>query len=151
MPTLVEQIDQAISILAQIRSSLTTPAVPVQAPNNLPSGWVPFGGVLPEQVGNKAPMPRCFDTHRIIWEAAQRGDALTEGGPAVFTDGLVGWPGPDGKAFRIGDWQKLGTQAVFDVITWFDAESPECAEWKKSATVAPFLPKSSPAMFPLSR
>lgn len=151
MPTLIEQIDQAISILAQLRSSLTTPAVPGQAPNNVPGGWVPLGGVLPEQVGNKAPMPRCFDTHRMIWEAAQRGDPTTEGGAGITVNGLVGWPGPDGKAFRIGDYQRLGTQAVLDAINWLDSESPECAAWKASPAVAPFLPKSPPAMFPLSR
>lgn len=150
MPTLVEQLDQAITILSQLRAGLTTPTTPT-TPVNTPGGWTSFGGVLPDQVGNKAPMPRCFDTHRIVWEAAQRGDPTVDGGAGITVNGIVGWPGPDGKAFRIAEYQKLGTQAVFDAITWLDNESPECADWKKSPAVVPFLPKFPPAMFPLSK
>ncbi len=129
------------------------PAMLVQYANEgKPHPWVDWApGVLPEHAGNKAPMPRCFDTHRIIWEAAQRGDPVAEGRPPVAVEGINGWPGPDGKAFRIAEYQRLGTQAVLDAINWLDSESPECAAWKASPAVAPFLPKSPPAMFPLSR
>jgi hypothetical protein len=154
MPTTAEKIDQAISLLAQARAELGAPSAPPAPPSvpvNQPGMWVPLGGVLPDQSGNKAPMPRCFDTHRIIWEAAQRGDPVAEGRPPVAVEGINGWPGPDGKAFRIAEYQRLGTQAVLDAINWLDSESPECAAWKASPAVAPFLPKSPPAMFPLSR
>lgn len=123
----------------------------LEPPTSADPGWTPLGGVLPEQVGNKAPMPRCFDTHRIIWEAAQRGDPVGEGRPPVTVEGINGWPGQDGKAFRMGDYQRLGTQAVLDAINWLWNESPEGEAWKASPAVAPFLPKSPPAMFPLSR
>lgn len=156
MPTTAEKIDQAISLLAQARAELGAPVAvppgPPSVPVNQPGMWVPFGpGVMPDQAGNKAPMPRCFDTHRIIWEAAQRGDPVGEGRPPVTVEGINGWPGPDGKAFRMGDYQRLGTQAVLDAINWLWNESPEGEAWKASPAVAPFLPKSPPAMFPLSR
>ena len=155
MPTTAEKIDQAISLLAQARAELGTPVAPPGPPpgaQNQPGMWVPFGpGTLPDQVGNKAPMPRCFDTHRIIWEAAQRGDPVAEGRPPVTVEGINGWPGPDGKAFRMGDYQRLGTQAVLDAVNWLWNESPEGEAWKVSPAVVPFLPKSAPAMFPLSR
>ena len=71
--------------------------------------------------------------------------------PFGIVEGINGWPGPDGKAFRMGDYQRLGTQAVLDAVNWLWNESPEGEAWKASPAVVPFLPKSAPAMFPLSR
>jgi len=145
--TAAEKLDQAIALLNEVKAGL----YPASAPQDPVKPWTPLGGVLPEQVGNQAPMPRCFDTHRVIWTAAERGDPTIEGGPPLFVDGISGWPGPDGKAFRMGNYQRKGTQAVFDVINWFDSQSPECRAWKLCEGVAPFLPRVAPAMYPLSK
>jgi len=117
-----------------------------------PHPWVDWApGVLPDQAGNNAPMPRCFDTHRGLWEAAQRGDPIREGGPNIKTGNVAGWPGPDGKAFRIADYQRQGTEAVYDAIAWLDSESPHGLAWKASPAVAPTYPKDAPALHPTSR
>lgn len=123
------------------------------ADESKPHPWRDFGKdtPLPELAGNNAPMPRCYDTHRGLWEAAQRGDPIRDGGPNIKTAGVAGWPGPDGKAFRITDYQRKGTEAVYDAIAWLDSESPHGLAWKASPAIAPTYPKDSPAMNPVSR
>lgn len=106
---------------------------------------------LPEDAGNNLGVPRAYDTHKALWLAAQRGDPLKAGGPPVQTGGVNGWPGPDGKAFRIEDYQKKGPQAVLDAIVWLLANSPVVA------TVEARLPHNAdgtlaePQLEPISR
>lgn len=118
----------------------------------LPHAWRDWGTdtPLPELAGNNAPMPRCLDTHRALWEAAQRGDPIREGGPNIKVGDVAGWPGPDNKPFRIQQYQKLGTEAVYKAIAWLDSESPHGLAWKVSPAVAPTYPKDPPALNPVS-
>lgn len=104
--------------------------------------WAP--GVLPELAGTNEKASRSRDTHRALWEAAQRGDPLHEGGSRVMTKGVFGWPDMDGEAFRIDKFARKGSQAVHSAIVWLWFESPEAQVWKRSPAVQNLIPKSAP-------
>lgn len=123
-----------------------------------PHGHVAPGlGVLREETGTGEGAPRSFVTHRAIIDAAERGDPANEGGARVFTDGQGGWPGPDGKVFRMDDYKPRGPRAMHDVTEWLWTKSPEGIAWKASPAVQAQLPRNSdgsladPELEPISR
>ena len=82
-----------------------------------PHAYVPWGpGVLPDQAGTGEAPPRGYDTHRMMWEAAQRGDPVTQGGQQIPTNGIPGWPDRNGRPFRMQAYQQLGSEAVAQAL-----------------------------------
>ena len=82
-----------------------------------PHAYVPWGtGVLPEQSGTNEPVPASYESHKIMWEAAMRGDPVTPGGPNILTNGIPGWPDANGRPFRIFDHLPLGPEAIHAAI-----------------------------------
>ncbi len=94
------------------------PAMLAQFENEAkPHAYVQWqSGVLPEQAGTGEDPPRSYDTHRMLWEAAQRGDPTTMGGVRIRTGGNWGWPDARGEAFRIFDHIPNGPDAVHEAI-----------------------------------
>lgn len=101
-----------------------------------PHAYVPWGtGVLSDQAGTGEKPPASWESHKLMWEAAQRGDPVTPGGPNIFTNGLPGWPvtGDDGavKPFRIFDYTPLGPEAIHAAIARLYV-SPAAQAWLAS-------------------
>lgn len=117
----------------------------------------PGQGVLRDQTGTGAGAPRCFVTHRAIIDAAERGDPLHEGGARIFTGGQGGWPGPDGKVFRMDDYKEKGPEWMHTATEWLWTESPHGTAWKASPAVQSQLPKNpdgslaAPELHPITR
>lgn len=82
-----------------------------------PHAYVPWGpGVLPSQSGTNEQPPASWESHKIMWEAAMRGDPVTPGGPNILTNGIPGWPDANGRPFRIFDYLPLGPEAIHAAI-----------------------------------
>lgn len=117
----------------------------------------PGQGVLREDTGTGEGAPRSFVTHRAIIDAAERGDPVTEGGDRIFTDGQGGWPGPNGKVFRMDDYKPHGPRAMHDATEWLWTQSPHGIAWKASPAVQSQLPRNpdrtlaDPELEPISR
>lgn len=135
------------------------PAMQEQAANRVKAHdyVAPGQGVLREDTGTGEGAPRSFVTHRAIIDAAERGDPATEGGARVFTDGQGGWPGPDGKVFRMDDYKPRGPRAMHEVTEWLWTKSPEGIAWKASPAVQAQLPRNDdgtladPQLEPISK
>lgn len=101
-----------------------------------PHPYVAWGqGVLPDRAGTGDKPPASWDSHKIMWEAAQRGDPVTPGGPQILTNGLPGWPitGADGvvRPFRIFDYIPHGPDAIHKAIADLYV-SPTAQAWLDS-------------------
>lgn len=123
-----------------------------------PHAYVAPGiGVLRDQAGTNEGAPRSFVTHRAIIDAAERGDPVIEGGERIFTNGQGGWPGPDGKVFRMDDYKEKGPEAMHKATEWLWTESPHGTAWKTSPAVQAQLPRNSdgslaaPQLHPITR
>lgn len=83
----------------------------------LPHGYVaPGQGVLAEHTGTNEEPPKSYWTHRMLWEAAQRGDPPQAGGLRVRSKDNWGWPDARGEAFRIDDHIPDGPDAIHKAI-----------------------------------
>lgn len=117
----------------------------------------PGQGVLREHTGTGEGAPRSFVTHRALIDAAERGDPVREGGERIFVDGIGGWPGPDGKAFRMDDYKRAGPVAMHEVTEWLWKVSPYGTAWKLSPAVQAQLPHhddgtlADPQLHPITR
>ena len=138
------------------------PAMKQQAANNVaPKPWQDFAPGHTTDAGNNLGVPRCWTTHRMLLEAAQRGDPVVsvEGmAPAeakklaVMTNGLPGWPDSNGVAFRMQDWEKLGPEKCLEVTQFFWTASPFATQGKLIPSVAPFVATmGEPALEPISK
>lgn len=97
-----------------------------------PHAYVAPGiGVLPEDTGTNEPPPASWESHKIMWEAAQRGDPTSPGGPNIFTQGKPGWPDAFNRPFRIDDYKPLGPDAIHAAIAHLYV-SPTGQAWLES-------------------
>jgi hypothetical protein len=93
-----------------------------------PHEYVAFApGVLPEQAGIGGNPPRSYDTHRLLWKAAQR----------------ERWPNPEGKPYILFDYMQKGWDAVHDSIV-FLWTSPAGMRWRLDPANAGYVPKHAP-------
>lgn len=114
------------------------------ADSEKPHAYVAPGiGVLHDQAGTGEGAPRSFVTHAALWDAAERGDPVREGGERIFVGGVGAWPGPDGKPFRMDDYKPRGPVAMHRVIEWLWTQSPYGTAWKLSPAVQGQLPKTA--------
>lgn len=114
------------------------------ADSERPHAYVaPGTGILHDQTGTGEGAPRSFVTHRALIDAAERGDPVREGWDRISTRGEYGWPGPDGKAFRMDDYKPRGPVAMHNVTEWLWNVSPYGSAWKLSAAVQDQLPKTA--------
>lgn len=91
----------------------------------------PAPGVPPDQTGTNELPPASYESHKIMWQAGQRGDPVTPGGERILTNGIPGWPDANGRPFRIDDYLPLGPDAIHAAIgkLWV---SPTAQAWLES-------------------
>jgi hypothetical protein len=84
-------------------------------------------GVLPSQAGTNEPPPKSFDSHKAIWQAAQRD----------------GWPDAMGNPFSMFEAIKLGPAAIQNAIAWLWT-CPKGLEWRSNPANLPIMPHGDP-------
>lgn len=101
-------------------------------------GKMPFNPSLLANIlgiGGGSPMPRSWETHKRILDAAERGE-LNGGAP---------WPSIDGRPFKRWDWLDNSTEEKHAALVhlWTSAKG---AEWRAHPDNAPVLPKGEPQL-----